>query len=130
MTNVTPKDTLTEELRRRVVAELNWVQETDEAEASLCALSLQSTLHPHRHIWIDTDMDGIALDLEDRRLDDAWDDAVARVKALSVQSAVEIVGIWLSGATLPEWFTGINQEYQPMHAIRPIHFAHKEPAFS
>lgn len=126
------KDTLTEELRSRIAAELLWVRETDEAEASLSTLSLQSTLHPHRHSWIDTDMDGIAIDLEDRLLDDAWDDAVARVKVASIADAVDVIGVWLSGATLSEWFADVNQEYRPVRAIRPIHFRStaKEPVFS
>ncbi len=134
MTNVALKDNLTANLRNQISAKLPWTQETDEAEASLCALSLQSTIHPNRHVWLDTDMDGITLDLEDRQLadtwDDTWDDAVAHVKVTSIASAIEVIGIWLSGATLSEWFTGINQEYRPIQAIRPIRFDQKEPTFS
>lgn len=126
MSNTSPKDVLTEKLRSKIIADLRWVQETDEAEASLCALSLQSTTHPARHIWVDTDMDGIALDLEDRLLEDDWDDAVARVKVSSIEAAVEVIGIWLSGATLADWFAGINQEYRPITPIHPIRFTQTE----
>jgi len=106
-----------------MIGQLALVRETDEAEASLCALSFQSLTVPSRHVWIDTDLHevGIGLDLEDWQRDDEWDDAVARVKASSALDAVEVVGIWLSGARLSDWYTNINQEYglmQPKEIIQ------------
>ena len=115
-----PKDRITEQLRQKIKRQFPWARETEEAEASLCALSLQSTTHPERHVWIDTDLDGIGLDLEDWQLDDEGDDTIARVKAESIKAAINIVGVWLSGANLPDWYTNINQEYLAMQPLKPI----------
>ena len=51
---------------------------------------------------------------------DDGDDAVARVKARSTPDTVEIVGIWLSGARLSDWYTNVNQEYKPMEPRKVI----------
>lgn len=123
MTQAMPKDRVTEQLRKKIKSQFPWVRETEEAEASLCALSFQSTTHPERHVWIDTDLDGIGLDLEDWQSNDDADDAVARVKATSVNTAADIVGVWLSGARLSEWYTNINQEYLVMQAIKPFRYS-------
>lgn len=122
MTNRMPKDRVTEQLRQKIKRQFPWVREIEEAEASLCALSFQSATHPDRHVWIDTDLDGIGLDLEDWQLDDDEDDAIARVKAPSLSAAADIVGIWLSGAKLSEWYKNINQEYLIMEPLKPIHW--------
>lgn len=115
MVSASPKNSVTLELRQ-MIGQLPLVRETDEAEASLSALSFQSLTHPNRHVWIDTDLDGIGIgiDLEDWRRNDDWDDAVAHVKANSNLDAVEIVGIWLSGAKLSDWYSNVNQEYKLM----------------
>ncbi len=121
MVFTSPKNDVAEQLRQ-MMNQLPMIRETDEADASLCALSFQSRLVPTRHIWIETDLDGIGigLDLEDWQRDDDGDDAVARVKAHSALDTVEIVGIWLSGARLSDWYTNINQEYQPMQPRKMI----------
>ena len=110
------------EQQRQMINQLPMIRETDEAEASLCALSFQSLLVPTRHVWIETDFDGvgIGLDLEDWQRNDDGDDAVARVKARSTPDTVEIVGIWLSGARLSDWYTNVNQEYKPMEPRKMI----------
>jgi len=123
MTQVMPKDRVTEQLRKKIKGQFAWVRETEEAETSLCALSFQSTTHPERHVWIDTDLDGIGLDLEDWQRNDDGDDAVARVKATSINAAADIVGVWLSGARLSEWYTNINQAYMVMQAVKPFRYS-------
>lgn len=122
----TQKTSEIEKLRSRI-QKYPFVQETDEAEASLCALSLQSQTHPERHIWIDTDMDeiSIGMDLEDWQLDDDIDDAVARVSVDSLDEAVEIISVWFSGAELSDWYTNVNQDYQPMQPKKIIQLERK-----
>lgn len=121
MVFTSPKNDVAEQLRQ-MMNQLPMIRETDEAEASLCALSFQSRLVPTRHVWIETDFDGIGigLDLEDWQRNDDGDDAVARVRAASALDTVEIVGIWLSGARLSDWYTNVNQEYKPMKPKKMI----------
>lgn len=75
-----PKDEITEQLRQMITSKVPMAQETDEAEALLSALSFQSTSCPERHIWIETDLEGISLDLEDWNSEGEWDNAVTRLK--------------------------------------------------
>lgn len=116
----TPKDEITKRLRQVIQRQIFLACETDDAEAFLSALSFQSKLYPERYIWIDTDFDGIGIDLEDLSLEDEeheegeWDDAVARLKARSLEEAVEITSLWLSGANLSDWYTNVNQQYLPV----------------
>ncbi len=105
------KDEVSKRLRQMIKHETALASETDEAEALLCALSFQSTLMPERHVWIDTNLDGIGIDLEDRLIDDEWDNAYARVKVLSLKNAAHITQVWLSGGDLLEWYTNVNKQY-------------------
>ncbi len=87
-------------------------RETDDAAASLTTLSFQSDIFPERRVWIDTDLEGIGLDLEDWNIKAEWDNAVARIKAQSLAEVVEITQLWLSGANLDDYYTGLNKEYK------------------
>ena len=112
MIEIMLKDKITEKLRQLIINQIPMVQETDDAEALLTALSFQSKLYPTRHVWVDTNLDGIiAIDLEDWGIEDEWDNAVARVKMNSLMEVVEIMQLWLSGADLSNWYEGLNQEY-------------------
>jgi hypothetical protein len=97
-----PKDEITEQLRQMIVARVSTAQETDDAEALLTALSFQSTSCPERHIWIDTDLAGISLDLEDWNIEEEWDNAVAHINVTSLVEVVNITETWLSGVKLAE----------------------------
>lgn len=123
MLGSTPKDEITKRLRQMIKRQIPFCAETDDAEAFLSALSFQSKLYPERYIWIDTDFDGIGIDLEDLSLEDEedqedqeneWDDAVARLKARSLEEAVEIASVWFSGADLSDWYSNVNQQYLPV----------------
>jgi len=106
------KDKTTEKLRQLIINQIPTVHETDDAEPFLTALSLQSKLYPNRHIWIDTDLDGIiGIDLEDWDIEDEWDNAIARLKMNTLAQTVELIQLWVSGATLSDWYEGLNQEY-------------------
>ena len=106
------KNNVTEQLRQMIGHKAPGARETDDAEASLTTLSFQSDIHPERHVWIDTDLEGIGLDLEDWNIEAEWDNAVARVKAQSLAEVVEITQLWLSGANLDDYYTGLNKEYK------------------
>ena len=106
------KDTLTEQIRQSIEKHVTAAQETDEAEASLDALSFQSTVCPERHVWIDTSLEGIGVDLEDWDMGDEWDNAVARVLGSSLDDTVELVQIWLSGANLEDYYFDLNKAYK------------------
>lgn len=95
-----PKDEITEQLRQMIVSKVPMAQETDDAEALLCALSFQSASYPERHIWLDTDSEGISMDLEDWNVESEWDNAVARIKVASLAEATDIAQAWLSGINL------------------------------
>jgi hypothetical protein len=104
-----PKDEITERLRQMVTSKVPMAQETDEAEALLSALSFQSTSYPERHIWIDTDLEEISIDLEDWNIEGEWDNAVARLKVESLPEAVDIAQAWLSGVNLDKLLLGRRQ---------------------
>ncbi len=108
-----PKDELTEKLRNLIVNQVPNAKETNNAEAFLSTLSFQSIICPERHVWIDTDLDGIGVDLEDWSVEGEWDNAVARVKLDSLDAAKELVQTWLSCGNLDN-YTNVNKEYQPI----------------
>ncbi|NET62646.1 MAG: hypothetical protein F6K47_43120, partial [Symploca sp. SIO2E6] len=84
--------------------------ETPRAEACLSTLSFQSRNYPERHIWLDTDGYGIAIDLEDWQDEQEWDNAVARITVEAIDEVVDIVNNWFSGANLGN-YSNLNQEY-------------------
>ena len=106
-----PKNEITEAIRQKVGRIVPEIQETDRAESGLCTLSFQSTAYPERHIWLDTDLNGIGIDLEDWNIEEEWDNAVARVKVYSLEDAVEIIQIWLSGGQLDN-YDNVGLEYE------------------
>ena len=106
------KNVLTEQIRQGIKNHVSTAQETDEAEAGSDALSFQSTVCPERHVWIDTSVEGIGVDLEDWDSDDEWDNAVARVLGSSPDETVELVQIWLSGANLEDYYLDLNKAYK------------------
>lgn len=106
------KDTVTEQIRQSIKKHVSVAQETDEAEASLDALSFRSTVCPERYVWIDTSLEGIGVDLEDWDMGDEWDNAVARVLGSSLDETVELVQIWLSGANLEDYYCDLNKAYK------------------
>ena len=57
--------------------------------------SQPSTLYPQKHVWIDTDLEGISIDLEDRAIEGEWDNAVARLTVQTFTEAAGIVHAWL-----------------------------------
>lgn len=114
MISTMPKDRETQKLQQAIEQKIPFALETDDAEALLCALSYQSVFHPERHIWIDTDLNGISIDLEDRSIDGEWDNAIAHIKAMSLDEAVEMVQIWLSGEEFGNWYSYVSQQYSAM----------------
>ena len=113
-TLLTEKDAVTEQLRQMILSAPVGICETSRAEASLSALSLQSLTYPNRHAWVEVDTEGTSIDLEDFRLDDEWDNAVARTDADSLAEAADILRVWLSGADLEAHYSNINKEYEPL----------------
>jgi hypothetical protein len=105
-----PKNDITEKLRQMLSSKLLTAVETNRAETCLCTLSFQSTVCPDRHVWIDTDLDGIGIDLEDWNIESEWD-AVARIRVDSLEDAVEIAKIWLLGGILDN-YSNLNKEYE------------------
>lgn len=105
------KNEVTETIRQMIGHQLPFVCETNRAETFLSTLSFQSTVYPERHVWIDTNLDGIGIDLEDWNNQSEWDNAVARITVDSLDEVVEIVKIWLSGGFLDN-YSNVNQEYQ------------------
>lgn len=110
------KNDLTETLRQLLKSQLSKAVETDRAETCSCTLSFQSTVCPERHVWIDTDLDGIGIDLEDWNTESEWDNAVARIRANSLEDAVEIVQTWLQGGNLDNYLN-VNREYEMVFKI-------------
>lgn len=106
-----PKNEITEKLRQMLKSKLLKAVETNRAETCSCTLSFQSTVSPQRHAWIDTDLEGIGIDLEDWNLESEWDNATARIRAESLEDAVEIVQTWLSGGNLDN-YSNVNREYE------------------
>ena len=105
------KNELIELLRQEIGRKVTEALETDNAQLVLSTLSFQSTAYPERHIWVDTDLDGIGIDLEDWNIEEEWDNAVARVKVDSLEDAVEIIQIWLSGGELDN-YANVGLEYE------------------
>ena len=79
------KDEQTLGLRQKILSGIVQAQETDRADSGLCTLSFQSTEYPERHAWVDTDGEFIAIDLEDWRDENEWDNAIARVSVSSAE---------------------------------------------
>ena len=111
------KNEITEAIRQKVGRIVPEIEETDRAESGLCTLSFQSTACPERHIWLDTDLNGIGIDLEDWNIEEQWDNAVARVKVDSPEEAVEIIQIWLSGGQLDN-YANVGLEYEKVFKKR------------
>ena len=111
---ITEKDEVTERLRQMIDRHIPEAQETKRAEASLCALSLQSTTHPERHTWLEVDQAGTAIDLEDWTSEAEADNAIVRTEVTSFEEAIEILQAWLSGADLREYYTNINLNYEQL----------------
>jgi hypothetical protein len=106
------KDNLTEHLLRKIEKEVPGVRETTDADALLGALSLQSTLHPERRVWLETDADdGFPVDLENWNDETEWDNAVARVKVNTLDEVVTLVKTWLSGGNL-DGYENVNKQYE------------------
>jgi hypothetical protein len=91
------KDEITQKLRQLIGQHISIAQETDRAAANTCTLSFQSITYPERHVWIDTNLNGIAIDLEDWHNETEWDNAVAHFTVDSIQAAFSIVKHWLLG---------------------------------
>jgi len=99
-TDSNEKDEVTARLRSRLLA-LAVAHETADAAACLTALSFTSRVHPARHVWVDTDLGGQnSLDLEDRSVEETWDNAVKRFKGLDEDRMVALVESWLSGTVV------------------------------
>ena len=98
------KDTFTTKIRQVILQNISVAAETDRAEESLCNLSFQSKTHPARQIWIDTDNDEIAIDLEDWDNETEWDNAVARFTVDSLEELIELMKIWLEGYNLEKYY--------------------------
>jgi len=101
--NIT-KDPKTQALREQVMAEADFLIETERADALLIALSFQSLVRPERHVWIDTKGgdggDEVSADLEDWTHQDSWDNAVATVDAKDDSVIRDVVRAWLRGEPL------------------------------
>ncbi len=105
------KDEQTLDLRQQILSKIVQAQETDRADESLCTLSFQSINYLERHAWIDTDGEFIAIDLEDWRNENEWDNAIARVSVSSIEVAVVLLKDWFSGDRLHA-YTNLNQSYE------------------
>ena len=105
------KNELTDRLRQEIGHRVTEALETDNAKIGLCTLSFQSTAYPERHVWVDTDLDGIGIDLEDWNIEEEWDNAVARIRVDSLEDAVEIIQIWFSGGQLDN-YANVGLEYE------------------
>jgi len=106
------KDELTERLRQMIGRNTPESYETDRAETCLSTLSFQSKAYPEKHVWIDTDLNGIAIDLEDWEMSTEWDNAIVRIKVESLEEATEIIQIWLSGGKLDDHYSNMNKIYK------------------
>ena len=106
------KDELTERLRQMIGRSTPECYETDRAETGLCTLSFQSKAYPEKHVWIDTDLNGIGIDLEDWEMSNEWDNASARIKVESLKEATEIIQIWLSGGKVDDYYANLNKSYE------------------
>lgn len=114
-----PKNDITETLRQMIGEIIPTAYETNRAEACLSTLSFQSLNYPERHIWIDTDGDGIAIDLEDWQDEREWDNAVARITVEDTTEVIDIVKTWLSGKKLDN-YSNLNKDYERVNKIATI----------
>ena len=110
------KDTFITKIREVILQNISVAAETDRAEESLCSLSFQSKNHPARQIWLDTDNDEIAIDLEDWDNETEWDNAVARFTVDSLEELIEVMKIWLEGYNLEEYYE-MGKEYKKARKI-------------
>jgi hypothetical protein len=110
------KDTFTTKIRQIILEKVSTANETDRAGEALCTLSFQSKIYPERQIWIDTDNNKIAIDLEDWDNEIEWDNAVARFTVDSVEELIDLIRIWLDGFNLEEYYE-IEKEYQKARKI-------------
>ncbi|WP_204106357.1 MULTISPECIES: transposase family protein [Spirulina sp. CCY15215] len=113
----TQKDSLTTKLRQTLTENISEIQETDRAELSLCNLSFQSKVYPERHIWIETDCNEIAIDLENWQDENEWDNAIARVRVDSLEDAIELVKDWIIQPELNHYYN-LNKRYEKVWNIR------------
>ena len=111
---IADKDEVTEQLRQMINRRVPDTQETNRAEASLCTLSFQSLTHPERHVWLEVDAAGAAIDLEDWTIASEADNAIVRTVVESFEEAIEILQVWLSGANLTAYYTNINLNYEQL----------------
>jgi hypothetical protein len=100
------KDEPTEALKQAILRSVPEAKETGRAEAGLTTLSFQSLLVPERHVWIDTDLDGIRLELEDWGFEETWDNAVAHIPVQTPEAAVLVSRAWLTGEALEDIWDG------------------------
>lgn len=100
------KDAVTEGLRELILERVDFITETDRADASLIDLSFQGAVKPERHVWINTkagaDENGYTVDLEDLTDEDAWGDAVATVETTEPSVIRDVVRAWLRGSSLDD----------------------------
>jgi hypothetical protein len=100
------KNEITDALRRDIIAQADYVVETERADSMTITLSFQSRVKPERHVWIDTKMgedgSGFTVDLEDWTYQESWDNAVATVDTADAQIAREVTQAWLRGEELEE----------------------------
>lgn len=101
----------TERLRRYISQQVADAQETQRADASFTALSYQSRSHPNRHVWIETDEQGMTLDLEDWAIQDAEHYVVQSADVESVDEALTLV---------KDWFSNIDAVYETMFTIHAL----------
>jgi hypothetical protein len=85
------KDTVTEQLKQLITRHVSEACETNRAEASLTALSFQSLIVSERHVWIETDINGTSIDLEDWTVEDERDNVVACIDTESFAEIIEVM---------------------------------------
>ena len=106
----------TEHLRPLILQPVPTATETDRADALTCTVSCQRATHPDRHVWIGTDLrgpgmppEGIGSDREDWSTPWEWENAVARVRCVSIHDALDLVSTWWAGGNrdgaipMPMW---------------------------
>lgn len=92
------KDTITSELRKKVLGFIPNAVETTDAELGLSTLSFQSTVHPNRQAWIDTNCNGEKLlELEDLSDPSAWDSTVYSTRYKEDSHCLRLIKEWFLG---------------------------------
>jgi hypothetical protein len=92
-------------LRGLITDKVPDARETGRAEADLLAISFQSTVLSDRHVWVsffEQMSFPFWVDLEDWTYEATWDNAVARVHALTADAAAGLCVAWLGGASLDD----------------------------